>query len=180
MSPTKEASERQRRAAFKAWETIRRKASGEGSGGKDTKKRTRTILAKASEYPRNWKQIVAEILNRARNEYGQEQCECAGECLKHGGRCEEINHTWAKHRRSKGKVTIRLTTAHLCHNKRCSERRHLKAMCEPCHLIYDLRCRQQCLQGSRAIKWAMGHATDASGQDESAIIRCNAAVPKKD
>jgi hypothetical protein len=28
-------------------------------------------------------------------------------------------------------------------------------MCEPCHLIYDLRCRQQGLRGARALAWAM-------------------------
>ena len=63
-----------------------------------------------------------------------------GECLKHHGRCEEINGTWAMHRRRKGKVKIRFTVAHLCHKPECDDRSHLRAMCEPCHLIYDLRC----------------------------------------
>jgi hypothetical protein len=38
MSPTPEVSERQRKAAFKAWETIRRKASGNEAPEKQCKK----------------------------------------------------------------------------------------------------------------------------------------------
>jgi hypothetical protein len=34
-------------------------------------------------------------------------------------------------------VKICLTEAHLCPQKKCGER-----MCEPCHLVYELRCRQ--------------------------------------
>jgi hypothetical protein len=155
MSPTPEVSERQRKAAFKAWETIRRKASGnEAPGSDEKKKKSRSRATKASDYPENWKQIVAEILNRSQNEQGREQCECHGECLKHYGRCEEINHTWPKHRRRKGKVKIRFTIAHLCHTPNCDDKSHLRAMCEPCHLIYDLRCRQQSLHGEQAVEWA--------------------------
>src|ERR1700740_1082055 len=156
MSPTPEVSERQRKAAFKAWETIRRKGSeNEALGSDEKKKRSRSRTTKASDYPENWKQIVAEILNRARNKQGQEQCECHGECLKHHDRCEEINHTWPKLRRRKGKVKIRLTIAHLCNTPKCDDKSHLRAMCEPCHLIYDLRCRQKSLQGDQAVEWAM-------------------------
>jgi hypothetical protein len=28
-------------------------------------------------------------------------------------------------------------------------------MCEPCHLIYDLRCRQRGLSGEDALSWAL-------------------------
>jgi hypothetical protein len=162
MSPTPEGTAR----AKKAWETIRRKTSGNNTPRNEAsrtetprndvkKKRSGSTATKVSDYPENWKQIVAEILNRAQNELGEEQCECHGECLKHHGRCEEINHTWPKHRRHKGKVKIRLTTAHLCHTPKCDERSHLRAMCEPCHLIYDLRCRQQSLRGDQAVEWAV-------------------------
>lgn len=109
---------------------------------------------KASDYPTNWKEIGVEIRSRARNQRGQEQCECCGECQKHAGRCEEINGEWPKHRRSKGKVKVRFTVAHLCHTPECDNRSHLKAMCEPCHLIYDLRCRQRGLCGENAVEWA--------------------------
>ena len=169
MSPTPEASERQRKAAFKAWETIRRKKAEaikpEAKPEPELKTKPQVDIASRSvrpqkkwnaiNYPASWKEIVAEIRNRSKNADGKEQCECRGECLKHRGRCEEINGTWAKHRRSKGKVTIRLTIAHLCHTPKCDDRTHLRAMCEPCHLIYDLRCRQQGLCGSDAVSWAM-------------------------
>ncbi len=108
---------------------------------------------KTGEYPKNWGKIVADTLERARNTHEHEQCECRGECLKHRGRCKEINHRWPKHRRRRGKVKIRLTTAHLCHSKKCARRPHLRAMCEPCHLIYDLRCRQLRLRGGDAVRW---------------------------
>jgi hypothetical protein len=155
MSPTPEVSERQRKAAFKAWETIRRKQSGNETPEKHGKKSNKSKTTKISGYPENWKEIVIEIRNRARNEDGQEQCECHGECQKHHGRCEEINRTWPRYRRQRGKVKIRLTIAHLCHTPKCDNKSHLRAMCEPCHLIYDLRCRQQSLDGDQAVKWAM-------------------------
>lgn len=147
MSPTKEASERQRKAAFKAWETMRRKSGGV-SVGKSRKRLNR------SDYPQGWEIIKIEIRKRASVSRGRVRCECRGECLKHRGRCEEIGRTWARARRSRGKVKIRITTAHLCHTPRCGMRSHLRAMCEPCHQIYDLRCRQRGLRGIRAVRWA--------------------------
>jgi hypothetical protein len=30
----------------------------------------------------------------------------------------------------------------------------LRAMCQPCQLIYHLRCRQQRLRGGHAVRWA--------------------------
>jgi hypothetical protein len=53
---------------------------------------------------------------------------------------------------------VRFTIAHLCHSPACDDRSHLKAMCEPCHLIFDLRCRQKRLRGDDAFKWASGFA----------------------
>jgi len=205
MSPAAQASERQRKAAYKAWETIRRKqaqAQIANAGAKPDAKpkvkppRTRKKGMILPDYPANWKEIRLKIRNRSRNSNGGEQCECRGECLKHHGRCEEINGTWARYRRSKGKVKIRFTIAHLCHRvesldpqkwralktkdmrnrasialgtafidfrgpkalndtPRCDDGSHLRAMCEPCHLIYDLRCRQRALCGEDAVKWAL-------------------------
>jgi hypothetical protein len=177
MGPTSKASERQREAAVKAWETIRRKQGektrGESSERSDLAEAKETIrkiretigakearVSRKDAYPTIWKQIVANIHERARNADGLEQCECSGECMKHRGRCEEINRTWAKHRRRKGKVKIRLTTAHLCHTPKCEDESHLRAMCEPCHLIYDLRCRQRGLRGGDAIMWAAQQRSD--------------------
>jgi hypothetical protein len=107
-------------------------------------------MMKPSDYPTNWKKIRAEILERARNAHGREQCECRGECLKHRGRCDEINGTRAKHARGR----IILTTSHLCHSKKCRRRGHLRAMCQLCHLIYQTRCKTRGLRGGRAVSWA--------------------------
>ena len=88
-------------------------------------------------YPKEWKLIRAHILERA-----SMQCECTGECGLHDGedlfterkRCEEYHLKPAKW--AHGKVV--LTLAHLCHNSRCSNVRHIKAMCNRCHLRYDV------------------------------------------
>jgi hypothetical protein len=181
MSPTPEASERQRKAAYKAWETIRRKQAAKTKGKfseiadatkaheadselRETSEVKQALISPEHAYPKNWKQIVAEVRERARNADGREQCECHGECLKHHGRCEEINHTWPKHRRRKGKVKIRLTTAHLCHTPKCDNKSHLRAMCEPCHLIFDLRCRQRRLRGEGAVSWALQQSSTIGNQ----------------
>lgn len=87
------------------------------------------------KYPKNWKFIVAEIAERSGG-----RCECTGECGLHrttGGprRCVEVGGQpaiWAR-----GRVV--LTTAHLCHNERCARRKHLKHMCQRCHLRYDAK-----------------------------------------
>jgi hypothetical protein len=93
----------------------------------------------AKKYPKNWKAISAEIRKRSGG-----QCECTGECGLHrttGGprRCMERNGHPAKW--AKGMVV--LTTAHLCHNPRCARRTHLKAMCQRCHLRYDVALHKQ-------------------------------------
>ena len=169
MTPTPEVTERQHKAAHKAWETIRRKKAQDDSEAKpefkaepESQRNRARRKWSSTDYLPNWKEIGAEIRNRSRNANGEEQCECRGECLKHRGRCEEINGTWAKHRRDKGKVKIRFTIAHLCHTSKCDDRLHLKAMCEPCHLIYDLRCRQNRLSGEPAIKWAIQQSQTAN------------------
>ena len=102
-----------------------------------------TYLTNRGQYPKNWKQIVAEIRKRSGN-----RCECVGECGLHDGRdlffpkakrCEEVNGQPAKWARGK----IMLTTAHLCHNPRCARRKHLKHMCQRCHLRFDLELHKR-------------------------------------
>lgn len=95
-------------------------------------------------YPKNWKKIRAEIMARAGNKHGESQCECSGECGLHrttGGprRCTEVHGHQA--RWANGKVI--LTTAHLCHKPKCARRKHLKAMCQRCHLRYDVKIHLQ-------------------------------------
>ena len=89
-----------------------------------------------SRYPKDWKQISRRIrVDRAGN-----RCECVGECGLHPGkRCEEMHGQPAKW--AKGKVI--LTTAHLDHTpENCSED-NLKAMCNRCHLRYDVDHHRQ-------------------------------------
>ena len=91
-----------------------------------------------SDYPKNWKEISAEIRLRSGG-----RCECTGECGLHNGRdlidtyngrCKEMNNTKAKY--AKGSVI--LTTAHLCHKTKCARRSHLKSLCQKCHLRLDI------------------------------------------
>jgi hypothetical protein len=90
---------------------------------------------RAEDYPPDWETvIVPEVRARAGG-----RCECTGECGLHqytGGprRCSERDGQAA--RWAKGKVV--LTTAHLCHDKKCARRDHLKHMCQRCHLRYDV------------------------------------------
>ncbi len=90
-------------------------------------------------YPGNWRQIRTEVLARAGN-----RCECLGECGLHRTtpgprRCVEAHQAPAKWARG----TVVLTIAHLNHNPKDSRRRNLKAMCQRCHLRYDLPHHQR-------------------------------------
>lgn len=111
------------------------------------------------DYPPDWPAISREI--RARRANGQ--CECTGECGRHHGtRCAAINHATG-HRDRTGQwypykvgrdpeqwskpVLVVLTVAHLwrgpcaAHHAagiKCGDADHLKAMCQGCHLRYDL------------------------------------------
>ncbi len=51
---------------------------------------------KSSDYPNNWKQIRAEICERAGITRRRVRCECRGECLRHSGRCEESQYDLAE------------------------------------------------------------------------------------
>ena len=98
-------------------------------------------MAKPSDYPKEWAAISRAIRNRSGG-----QCECSGECGLHrthpGPRqCEERQGHAARWARG----TIILTVAHLngiggpCHCRPlCGTPDHLKAMCQRCHLRYDM------------------------------------------
>ena len=100
-----------------------------------------------STYPPDWKAISRTI----RYERAQGQCECEGECglhRTHPGprRCEERDRQPAKW--AKGLVV--LTVAHLngregpCRcDPLCADPSHLKAMCNRCHLRYDVEHHQR-------------------------------------
>ena len=81
-------------------------------------------------YPKDWEAISLRV--RARSKGG---CECTGECgLHRGKRCAEHQGQSAKWARGK----IVLTVHHLDGNKAGRNTRHMKAMCQRCHLRADL------------------------------------------
>jgi hypothetical protein len=85
-------------------------------------------------YPEDWKAISARIRARAGG-----RCECEGECGLHrttGGprRCEERHGEAAKWARG----VVMLTVAHLNHQPEDCRDENLKAMCQRCHLRYDV------------------------------------------
>ena len=92
-----------------------------------------------NDYPPDWPLIRARILDRA-----GDRCECEGECGRvHVGRC---GRRYGDRLEKPGRFVV-LTTAHLwrgacsAHHAagvKCGELEHLKAMCQACHLAYDL------------------------------------------
>jgi len=104
-----------------------------------------------ADYPAEWPTLRARILRRSRNRDGMEQCECMGECglhcLRGPRRCLEINGRLAMF--ALGRVV--LTVAHLCRKSQCPRADHLKAMCQRCHLRYDIRQHYT----SRRIRWEL-------------------------
>ena len=107
-------------------------------------------------YPKAWPAISRRICLRAEG-----RCECAGECGKHAGPCP------ARH----GDPLVRsgyfvvLTTAHLWRGPcrahaeagiKCDDDSHLKAMCQSCHLNYDMPQHVANARASRRAKKASG------------------------
>lgn len=84
-----------------------------------------------SRYPVNWPAISARIrFGRASG-----RCECEGECGLHAERrCSETHGQPARF--AKGLVV--LTVAHLDHTPENCADENLRAMCQRCHLRYDV------------------------------------------
>lgn len=87
------------------------------------------------KYPKDW-----EVISR-RIRFGRAggRCECHGECGLHRTnpgprRCIERNGEPAKWARGK----IVLTVAHLNHDPQDCRDENLRAMCQRCHLRYDV------------------------------------------
>lgn len=86
-------------------------------------------------YPDDWEDISARVRTRARGE-----CECRGECgLHRARRCVERHGEKAKWARGK----VCLTVAHLDHDKSGTDEGRMRAMCNRCHLRYDMRFRAE-------------------------------------
>jgi hypothetical protein len=83
-------------------------------------------------YPPDWK----ENSERIRFQRAGGRCECTGECRLHKGRrCVERHGEPAVYARGK----IVLTVAHLNHQPEDCREENLKAMCQRCHLRYDVQ-----------------------------------------
>lgn len=85
-------------------------------------------------YPATWREISQRIKARAEG-----RCECEGECGLHRTtpgprRCTERHGEMAKW--ANGRVV--LTVAHLNHQPEDCRDENLKAMCQRCHLRYDV------------------------------------------
>ena len=86
-------------------------------------------------YPKNWREISLRIRERSGG-----VCECTGECGTHHERCHARNY---EPHPVTGKKVV-LTVAHLGkdtgdkHNKMDVRDENLKAMCQRCHLLFDL------------------------------------------
>lgn len=89
-----------------------------------------------TRYPENWNDISHNI----RFVRADGRCECTGECGRHEGRCDAEH---GKPHPITGSLVI-LTTAHLGtdtgdkHDKMDVRPENLKAMCQRCHLLFDL------------------------------------------
>ena len=101
-------------------------------------------------YPANWREISKAIRERSGG-----RCECEGECGLHRTnpgprRCIECNGKPAKW--AKGKIV--LTVAHLDHTPANCDPSNLKAMCQRCHLRYDVPHHQKNARRTRRGKLA--------------------------
>lgn len=96
-----------------------------------------------ARYPHDWKQIS----HRIRFVRADSRCECEGECGRgtHTGRCPNIHSLKAYGTGS----TVVLTVAHLNHTPEDSADDNLRAMCQGCHLHYDLEHHMQTAQQTR-------------------------------
>ena len=82
-------------------------------------------------YPANWK----EISERIRFERAGGRCECDGRCgINHYGRCGVVH---GEPHPVTGSMVC-LTVAHLDHQPENCEDGNLMAMCQRCHLTYDI------------------------------------------
>jgi hypothetical protein len=112
------------------------------------------------KYPLHWKLFSLHI----RFDRAQGRCECEDECgADHKGRCKARHGQffWSFKRFFNGEMLKRsmivLTVAHLwkhtcdCENK-CAIPSHVKAMCQDCHLRYDVEERAEHARATRQQK----------------------------
>lgn len=87
-------------------------------------------------YPTDWPLISRFI----RFDRAGGRCECRGECgHDHGGRCDAFHRQ--PHPLTTSKVV--LTVAHLDHTPENCDDDNLRAMCQRCHLAYDMPMKRE-------------------------------------
>jgi cytosine/adenosine deaminase-related metal-dependent hydrolase len=102
------------------------------------------LARRLARYPTEWKAVSAAIRARAGG-----RCECDGRCgLHHDRRCVEENGQAARFAR--GRVV--LTVAHLNHVPEDCRPENLRAMCQRCHLRYDVDLHVKVARENRTAK----------------------------
>lgn len=99
-----------------------------------------------ARYPKDWRHISERIRRRAHG-----HCECLGECGVHHEPCRARNG-WPNPRTGS---TVVLTVAHLDHQPENCRDDNLKAMCQCCHLNYDLEHHRRTRQEAARCKNTM-------------------------
>ena len=87
-----------------------------------------------NRYPKNWKEIRANILKRADN-----KCEW----------CGVANHTYRLNEKTGKMARIVLTIAHLDHTPEHCDADNLRALCQRCHNQYDAEHRKETRRASK-------------------------------
>lgn len=105
-------------------------------------------------YPKNWKQIRQSILERANN-----KCEfCGVENYAEGYRDEEGKFVISEGMQQEADaldgykiIKIVLTIAHLDHNPQNCNPENLRALCQKCHLNYDLEHHKETRRNNKKL-----------------------------
>ena len=92
-------------------------------------------------YPKNWKEIRQQILERANN-----CCEFCG--------VENHSYQWREKENAQGEKMFKvvLTIAHLDHTPENCDPSNLRALCQKCHNRYDAKHRAETRARTRAEK----------------------------
>jgi hypothetical protein len=118
-----------------------------------------------SRYPDNWKEISRKVLARADNKY--EFCGVSNYSIGNrdqSGRFYELDNSLASDVFAEENdikvIKIVLTIAHLCHDESCCNMLHLRALCQRCHLLYDLPHHIRNAASTRRNRKAVGDLFD--------------------
>lgn len=105
-------------------------------------------------YPKNWKQIRKNILERANNRcefcgvenYAEGYRDCDGNFIESYGMQQETDALDGEKI-----IKIVLTVAHLDHNPQNCSPENLRALCQKCHLTYDIEHHKETRRNSKKL-----------------------------